>query len=147
VVASILIILVIVPLVMLLSVVVALLLLPFMGSAGETFGFVVLGAAIYLPVVYISYRLSPMLASAALGARIPLKEAWYATGTSGSAFISLAVISVLAWIVVSLPAYVFGQSFIGAVWGFAVQWAVTLVGASIVTTIYGHYVEKRALDG
>jgi hypothetical protein len=32
-------------------------------------------------------------------------------------------------------------------WAFAVQWAVTLGAASVLTTIYGHFVEKRELHG
>jgi hypothetical protein len=104
-------------------------------------GFLIL----YLPLAYVGYRISPILPSAALQARMPLKEAWYATGTSGAAFVALTVVSVLASFVISLPGQVL-PSILGVLWAFAVQWLTIMVGASILTTIYGHYVERRPLN-
>jgi len=119
------------------------------GSAvGVSIGGLLLFVIVWIPVAYVSYRISPILPSAALEARIPLKEAWYATGTSGAAFVVLAVASVLAVWVANLPVALLGSfsTFLAFVWAFAVQWAVLLVGASVLTTIYGHYVEKRPLN-
>lgn len=108
----------------------------------------ILFVVLWLPVTYISYRISPILPSAALQERMPLKEAWYATGTSGAAFLVLAVASVLAVWVINLPVMLLAHVsyFLAFVWAFAAQWAVLLVGVSVLTTIYGHYVEKRALN-
>jgi len=115
---------------------------------GLTLAGLVLFALVWLPVTYISYRISPILPSAALQERIPLKEAWYATGTSGAAFVVLAVISVLGVWLANLPVMLLAQisSFLAFLWAFAVQWAVLMIGVSVLTTIYGHYVEKRALN-
>ncbi len=119
---------------------------PTTGSA--TVSGLILFLVLWLPVTYISYRLSPILPSAALQERMPLKEAWYATGASGAAFVVLAVASVLAAWVINLPVMLLAQisTFLAFVWAFAAQWAVLLVGVSVLTTIYGHYVEKRALN-
>lgn len=119
---------------------------PATGSA--TLSGLILFFVLWLPVTYISYRISPILPSAALQERVPLKEAWYATGTSGAAFVVLAVASVLAVWAINLPVMLLGRasSFLAFVWAFAAQWAVLLVGVSVLTTIYGHYVEKRALN-
>jgi len=119
---------------------------PSAGSA--TVSGLILFALLWLPVTYISYRISPILPSAALQERIALKEAWYATGTSGVAFLVLAVASVLAVWILNLPVTLLARAstFLAFVWAFAVQWAVLLVGVSVLTTIYGHYVEKRALN-
>jgi hypothetical protein len=108
-------------------------------------GAALFGALIYLPLAYIAYRISPILPSAALGERMALKDAWYATGTSGYAFVVLTLVSVLAGVIVQAPASILGWP-IGPIWLFLVQWATVMVGASILTTIYGHYVEKRPLD-
>ena len=115
---------------------------------GMMIGGLLLFVIVWIPVAYVSYRISPILPSAALQSRIPLKEAWYATGTSGAAFVVLAVTSVLAVWVIGLPGLLLGyvSSFLAFVWAFGVQWAVLLVGASILTTIYGHYVENRPLN-
>ena len=132
------------------TIVTVLLAAPLMAAPGASalLGGLVLFLVLWLPLTYISYRISPILPSAALQKRLPLKEAWYATGTSGSAFVTLALASVLAVWALNRPGILLSQvsGFLGFVWAFAVQWAVLLVGVSVLTTIYGHYVEKRALD-
>ncbi|KPQ06933.1 MAG: hypothetical protein HLUCCA12_08150 [Rhodobacteraceae bacterium HLUCCA12] len=117
-------------------------------TAGLTIGGTLLFLVLWLPVTYVSYRISPILPAAAVQEPIPLKEAWYATGTSGAAFVVLAIVSVLAVWVINLPAFLLAglSSLLAFVWSFAVQWAVLLVGVSVLTTIYGHFVEKRALN-
>ena len=116
------------------------------GGRPGVFGALLFGLVLYLPLAYVGYRLSPILPSAALGQRMPIKDAWTATGTSGAAFVVLTVVSVLAAVLAQAPAAVLG-SFLGGIWLFLVQWATILIGASILTTIYGHYVEGRALNG
>jgi hypothetical protein len=107
----------------------------------------VLFLLVWLPVTFISYRISPILPSAAIGNRLPLKEAWYATGTGGASFIVLALASVLVVWGLNLPSGLLVQVSLplGYLWAFAAQWAVTLGAASVLTTIYGHFVEKREL--
>ena len=103
------------------------------------------GLLVYLPLAYIGYRISPILPSAALQARMPLKEAWYATGTSGASFIVLTVVSVVAGMILNAPAG-WLPGILGVIWGFLSNWVTVLVGASILTTIYGHYVQGRPLN-
>jgi hypothetical protein len=111
------------------------------GLVAGLIGFLIL----YLPLAYIGYRISPILPSAALQARMPLKEAWYATGTSGAAFVALTIVSVLASFLIALPGQAL-PSFLATLWDFAAQWLTIMVGASVLTTIYGHYVEGRPLN-
>jgi hypothetical protein len=109
----------------------------------------VLFVLVWLPVTFVSYRISPILPSAAIGNRLPLKEAWYATGTGGASFIVLALASVLLVWALNVPSglLVHVSALLAFLWAFAVQWAVTLGAASVLTTIYGHFVEKRELHG
>jgi hypothetical protein len=118
-----------------------------MAGSGQPgfFGALLFGALVYLPMAYVGYRISPILPSAAVGARMALKDAWYATGTSGAAFVVLTLVSVLASVIIQAPGGWLGWP-LGPIWLFLVQWATVLVGASILTTIYGHYVEKRPLN-
>ncbi len=103
---------------------------------------------LWLPVTYISYRISPILPAAALRDPLPLREAWYATGASGPAFVVLAVASVLLVWLANLPVVPLsrGARLLGFVWAFVVQWGVLLVGVSVLTTIYGLFIEKRELN-
>ena len=125
--------------------------MPFMmgGSFGMMLGGLILFFLVWIPVTYVSYRISPILPSAALENRLALREAWYATGTSGAAFVVLAVASAVLYWVASLPVGWLAalSPFLGFLWAFAVNWAAMLIGASILTTIFGHYVEKRDLNG
>lgn len=147
VIASVIVFLVILPVLIVTSLIGALVATPFMMSGSSMIlGLFLLFVIVALPTIYVFYRISPILPSAALRERIPLREAWYATGTSGASFIVMAVVSSLVWWIAALPAQIMGNSFPGFVWAFVLQWLVMLVGASIVTTIYGHYVEKRPLD-
>ena len=145
VVASVIVFALIMPIAMVVSVLAFLVLLPMLASGNLDAGIALVGALVYLPIVYVSYRVSPVLASAAIGPRLALREAWYATGGSGGAILAVSLLSFLFWLVLSLPGFVMEPSFLTTLWGFLVQWATTLVAASMVTTIYGHFVEKRAL--
>jgi hypothetical protein len=130
------------------SLLAGLLLGPFVPAAGGEPGFVVgllLFATVYLPVAWVGYRISPILPSAALSRRLPLKEAWYATGTSGAAFVVLTLVTILASYLLTAPAQVL-PGILGQLWAFLANWIMLLVGVSILTTIYGHYVEGRALN-
>ena len=147
VVASLILFALIVPIAMVVSILAVLALLPMLASGNPGAGVALAGALVYLPVVYVSYRISPILASAAIGPRLPLREAWYATSGSGGAILAVSLLSFLVWGVLSVPGFVMQGSVLTNLWGFLVQWATTLVAASTVTTIYGHYVEKRPLHG
>ncbi|WP_323035142.1 hypothetical protein [Pararhodobacter sp.] len=128
-----------------------LVVLPFvagdMGSPGLLPGLI--GFAImYLPAAYIAYRISPMLPSAAVGKRMTVKEAWQSTSTSGLSFVVLTLVSVLAGWLIYMPAGLLAGNalIIAVIWAALAQWLSILVGASILTTIYGHYVQKRELN-
>ncbi|WP_417586763.1 hypothetical protein [Pararhodobacter oceanensis] len=108
-----------------------------------------LGALLlYVPAAYIAYRLSPILPAAAIGKAMTLKDAWYQTSPSGAAFVVLTVVSVLAGWLVNMPASLIAPVAlpIALVWVAVAQWLAIVVGASILTTIYGHYVQKRDLN-
>lgn len=102
----------------------------------------------YVPAAFLAYRLSPTLPSAAIGEKIGLKDAWVETSPSGMAFVVLTIVSVGAGWLIHLPAVLLADVAltVALVWAAAAQWLTVLVGASILTTIYGHYVQKRELN-
>lgn len=103
-----------------------------------------IGTLVYVPVFTLFYRLSPMLPAAALSEPLKLGEAWAATrGASGALFV-LSALTAAGMLVTELIAAGL-PGILGLITGFAGQWILTMVGASILTTIYGHYVEKRPL--
>jgi hypothetical protein len=102
----------------------------------------------FLPAIFIFYRLSPALPAAAIGRPLGLREAWFQTGVSGWAFVPLTLVSVLAgWLLdLPLPALARVSLPLALVWSAVGQWLMLMVGASIMTTIYGHYIERRDLN-
>ncbi|MCC5986592.1 MAG: hypothetical protein JJT95_02850 [Pararhodobacter sp.] len=103
---------------------------------------------VWLPLVFIAYRLAPILPAAALGERLQLKEAWYRTGTAGLALVVLALASGLLYALASLPLAPLARiaPTLAFLWGFALHWASLMVGASVLTTLYGHFIEDRPLN-
>lgn len=98
----------------------------------------------------ISYRLAPMLPGAAIGQSIGAGAAWTATSGAFGTIFGLAVISAIASLVIDLPVELLkllpGGSFLVFGWLFITTWVKLMVGVSILTTIYGVFVEKRVLS-
>ncbi|RYE07724.1 MAG: hypothetical protein EOP22_16485 [Hyphomicrobiales bacterium] len=99
-------------------------------------------------IAIIAYRLSITLAASAVERPISLGEAWAATrGANGTigllALLSLLAIAVVAVVTSALDAYV--GVWAGALWQLFASWIQLLAGVSIITTLYGYYVEKRPI--
>lgn len=94
-----------------------------------------------------AFRLSTVLAGVALEPGHKLSEAWQATEGETSTFLELALYCALALAAASIAgSTLFGWSVVvQTVYFFVVQWVITMVGVSILTTLYGHYVQKRPL--
>ncbi|MVO17802.1 hypothetical protein [Parasedimentitalea huanghaiensis] len=96
----------------------------------------------------IFYRLSPVLPAAAVGDSLKLGEAWvFTAGASGPLLvtgISTAVVQFLLQYVAGLSMVVFPP--FGIAFQLLIALVMSLVNVSILTTIYGHYVEEREID-
>lgn len=115
-----------------------------MGAAAMVAAFgSVAGMAIALIIVY---RLSPLFPSVALGNAMGFGEAWAKLKGKNKMLIALAVISTIAALVLSIPTFLFDPTSVAAqAYAFVIGWVQLTVGAGIVTTLYGVYVEGREL--
>lgn len=97
---------------------------------------------------YLFFRLGVMLPAAAIGTRMTLAEAWAATRDDGGAVLVLAAIVIGASLLIQAPAFIGADagSPLTLVYTLVTGWFVTVVGISVLTTLYGHYVEGRAID-
>lgn len=97
---------------------------------------------------YLFFRLGVMLPAAALGEKLSLGAAWDATKGESATIVTLALIVVGASIVVQLPAWFNDDpsSIINIVYSLVVNWFATIIGISVLTTLYGHFVERRPID-
>lgn len=98
-------------------------------------------------VVWMFYRLSPLLAAAAVGQPMKLTEAWVATSSISGAVVVAAVLTFFVGIALQLiGGLIFAIiPFVGIAGLVLANVATTLVFASLITTIYGVTVEKRTL--
>lgn len=117
------------------------------GQPGTVLVGILTVAAIMVPVLIISFRLSGSLPSAALGAQAGIADTWRMTAGQTGAFLTLAVIAVVLSVVIDLPAkMIFAPASIASgVWLAITGWVKLMVGISILTTLYGHYIEGREL--
>lgn len=146
---SILIALIMVVLGAIIGMVAGLVLGPLLLSNGPTLvGLLLIGLVVYVPLLVIGYRLSVALPASALGAPLGLGGAWERTKGATGTLLVLGVISVVAAFLLDAPAtYVFVPGSVPAIiWSALTQWVFVMVGVSILTTLYGHYVEDRALN-
>ena len=113
-------------------------------------GVFITGLLALAAVLIIGYRLAPILPSIAIGKPITLRQAWDATNSANVPIIVLAVLSAVAALVIDIPAFILAMAgpiggFLAELWTLATGWVKMIVGVSILTTLYGHYIEGRAI--
>lgn len=97
---------------------------------------------------YLFFRLGVMLPAAALGDKLTLGAAWDATRGQSGTILTLALIVVGASIVFQLPSWFNDDptSVLNVVYSLVVNWFATIIGISVLTTLYGHFIENRSID-
>ena len=101
---------------------------------------------IQLPIMVFAFRMMAGLPGAALGADVDFMAGWKATAGHTSDIVGLVVLIVIALIGVQLISWVLGHVVIlNVIFAVIVGWVQTMVGVSILTTLYGHYIEQRPL--
>jgi hypothetical protein len=120
--------------------------LAFLGVIGA----ILIGIILISIILIIGYRLGLVLPSRAVGQRLTFGEAWAATRGQSGTILVLAIVSALAAVVIDIPAMVLAflpgiGTILALLWRLATGWVTLVVGVSILTTLYGVYVEKRAI--
>ena len=109
----------------------------------------VLIVIIGLPLsLVMAFRLSAILPAGAVGKPMGLKDAWQATsGQSGTVFL-MAIFLALGSVIVSLPSLISENpySMLNLIYTMVTGWFMAMVSVSVLTTLYGHFVEGRDLD-
>lgn len=115
------------------------------GAAG--LGFLVMALLVQLPLIFLGFRLATALPGAALGVDHGLMAGWNATQSDWKTILQLSVIVALAlWVINMIGIFVFGGFGVAALlWQFVTGWFVMMIGLSVLTTLYGHYIEGRPL--
>ena len=102
--------------------------------------------AMIVPAFAVLYRLSASLPGLALDRETAFADGWVATTGETETILILAFFTGLIGIVLGAPLSLMPQgSVIALLWELAAGWVQLMVSASILTTLYGHYIEKRPL--
>ena len=102
--------------------------------------------AVIVPIFTVLYRLSAALPGLALDRPTAFADGWVATTGETETILTLAFFTALIGIVLGAPLGLMPQGSIFALlWELVAGWVQVMVSASILTTIYGHYIEKRPL--
>jgi hypothetical protein len=108
--------------------------------------FSVIVSLLLIPLSMIALRLSAALPGSALGAPVSVGDAWRATKGESGAFLTLAVLfAAVSYGSGLVGSVVSGSLVLSLLWQFGFGWVSMMVGASVLTTLYGHYIEKRPL--
>lgn len=95
-------------------------------------------------------RLSPLLPAYALDKNLSVREAWLKTSEATLPILTLGIVSVaICYVLLWVPAFLFYGNppmTFSFIYLLAMEWFQTLIGVSLLTTIYGHYVEGRNLS-
>lgn len=115
--------------------------------SGGAVGLAILVAMGLMIFLFIALgRVSILLPAAAVGRPLGVAAAWDATRGSTGTLVLLFLIFVAANMVFAIPILLLSLiPVIGILAQVALQWVIMLLGASLLTTLYGHYVEKREL--
>lgn len=118
-----------------------------MMNGGAVIGFLLMALLVQLPLVFLGFRLATTLPGAALGKEHSFMAGWNATQADWKSILQLAAIVALGlWVINMIGLFVFGGFGIAAtLWQFVTGWFVMMIGLSVLTTLYGHYIEGRPL--
>jgi hypothetical protein len=147
---SILIALLILPIALVCGILVALLVAPLLRDQIQAqpilFG-AAIGLLIYIPVGTVALRLSAALPGVALEPGVSVFTGWRATTGQTGTILGVVLLSIIGALFLGLPNMLLFEpmSVPSLIWHFATQWVKVMVGVSILTTLYGHYVEGRPL--
>ncbi|MGB8812037.1 MAG: hypothetical protein WCC57_02525 [Paracoccaceae bacterium] len=103
--------------------------------------------AVIIVSLLLANRLSVVLPGSALGKPLSISEGLAVTKGETWTILALTIITLVFFTVIELPSiYVFGSfPLLQFLWRLATGWLFLMVSISIMTTLYGHYVEKRPL--
>lgn len=121
--------------------------MPLMSRGGGLVAMLLISLLVQVPMIFLGLRMATGLPGTALGSDHPLMAGWQATAGEWRVILELAVMMALAvWVINLISLLIFGGvTMLAQIWQIIVGWPIMMVGLSVLTTLYGHYIEKRPL--
>lgn len=111
--------------------------------AGNLGALLIINLIFGFAIAIVGLRLGTGLAGVATGAERPLTTGWRATGHVLGTLMMLSLFSQLLQLLLNQAIALPGLA--GVVATVIVMWSTTLLSLSLITTLWGHFVEGRAL--
>lgn len=98
-------------------------------------------------LLYLSYRFGLVFPAIALKAPMSFKASWEKTQAASVVIAQLAIIAVVFVLLIQIPSNMNPDptSLINLVYSYVIGWISMMIGVSVLTTLYGIYVEGREL--
>ena len=97
-------------------------------------------AMLYFPVfimlLQIFYRISPVLPAVAVSKPASLRSVWQATDAYKKPILGAAILLALGTMALNLPSFLLGQGVIALVYSLVTGWIALMVGVSLLSAIY-----------
>jgi hypothetical protein len=138
---------ILIPLLLILGFVAGIIVGALMRSENLVAALVVGALVIYLPIGVVGFRLSSILPGVAIGEGYGIADGWAATDGQSGALAVVVLLSIALGLVLGLPnQFLLPPNSVPAlIWQLISGWIMLMVGISVLTTLYGHYIEKRPL--
>ncbi len=106
----------------------------------------IMGLLMALALGWIGTRLSLVLPARAVESPMSFGESWAATApASGAILLVVLTLALINVVLGGLFTLLLGDNVLSSLLSLVVQWFTTMLGLSVLTTLYGALVERRAL--
>jgi hypothetical protein len=117
------------------------------GAQAAGLGGLVVGLLMTAVLSWIWMRLALVLPATSVGQPIGMGDSWRLTApVSGAIFLAVLILFGISFAADLLIRSLFASAWVAELASLAVSWASLMVGVSILTTLYGHLVERRGID-
>lgn len=98
-------------------------------------------------LLFVSYRLGLVFPAVAMEAPVSFKTSWDKTQAAAGSIGQLAIIAVVFVLLIQIPSNMNPDptSVVNLIYSYVIGWIAMMVGISVLTTLYGIYVEGREL--
>ena len=111
--------------------------------------FLIIMVPVLIGFASVYLRLATILPGVAIGATTTFTGGWNATKGEAMTFLVLALLLVVLGAAVDLVHFALQMvaGYAALIWYIPAQWLLGMLGLSVLTTLYGYYIENRPLAG
>ncbi|PIE12812.1 MAG: hypothetical protein CSA68_12345 [Rhodobacterales bacterium] len=116
-------------------------------ALGQFFGIALVQLGVFAVLIYVFYRLALVLPAVAIGQSMSLSQSWEKTAEASGVIAQLSLIAIGFIVLTQIPQMLDSAptSVISMIYSYVLGWIIMMVASSVLTTLYGVYVEGRRI--